>query len=542
MKRYHLRSSLLGCFALLFLCNTAVAQQADTTRYYQYYRADDTFYLKGRLGLNFYGGDRDVNPGNEIQKYIENIGFSLGLELGYAFSDRFSLGLMHLSGQYPRIQDNRPDFPQTIDQNTSSKWRHHFSLIGRSYMLPRSRVTPYGQLGFNVSFGKINDETRSGIGPIASVGLDAAVSDRVGIFLELTGIFDFDDDALDLADTRARQMTPTSGGIDASDFDAFTFFGFGVRLNFKSPIVPVTVDCTSPESLKPGEAGTFAVTTNENATRPVTFQWDFGDGSTGFGRLTSHAFSQPGTKTVTVTASNRGGEATARCTTLVIEPPACRITATPPSLSMCELPLPPVQFRSTVTGTPPITYQWDFGDGASSTEADPAHTYTRVDAEPTTKTFRATLRVSNDAGASTCNVDVNVEPCPCAEDLLLGCTFFDRNASVLNEQARRILQDNLDILLRSPSTLVFIEGYATANERNAATLAIDRARAVAQFYLDGGLDPSRVQTAGTVLEERPKSGVPCTSTIPYCDEQTLQSKREQKREEVRRDLRQQQQQ
>jgi PKD repeat protein len=38
-----------------------------------------------------------------------------------------------------------------------------------------------------------------------------------------------------------------------------------------------------------------------------------------------------------------------------------------------------VSFDSTVTdadGDEPVTYAWDFGDGATSTQADPSHTYT----------------------------------------------------------------------------------------------------------------------------------------------------------------------
>jgi len=56
-------------------------------------------------------------------------------------------------------------------------------------------------------------------------------------------------------------------------------------------------------------------------------------------------------------------------------PPTVAISA---STTNGEAPLP-VEFTSTVSdadGDTPITYAWDFGDGATSTEASPSHTYT----------------------------------------------------------------------------------------------------------------------------------------------------------------------
>ncbi|QSF56523.1 ThuA domain-containing protein [Nocardioides sp. zg-1228] len=57
------------------------------------------------------------------------------------------------------------------------------------------------------------------------------------------------------------------------------------------------------------------------------------------------------------------------------QPPTVAFTA---STTSGEAPLP-VSFDSTVIdpdGNTPVTYAWDFGDGATSTQADPSHTYT----------------------------------------------------------------------------------------------------------------------------------------------------------------------
>ena len=52
-----------------------------------------------------------------------------------------------------------------------------------------------------------------------------------------------------------------------------------------------------------------------------------------------------------------------------------------------------VQFNSTVTGTAPLTYLWNFGDGTTSSATNPLHTYAD------TGTYSVNLTVSNSYGA-----------------------------------------------------------------------------------------------------------------------------------------------
>jgi len=543
MPRHLLRSSLLGCFAFLLLLNTANAQENAGLR------ADSTFFFSARYGINFYGGDRDINPFDEFQKYIESIGYlTFGLEVGYSFTNRFSLSLHHLSGRYPRIEDIENDLGQpfsqpaygNLDQSTTSKWRHHFTLLGRAHLLPNEGVSPYGQMGFNVSFGKINDQMEFGVGPMAGIGFDAYVNPRMGIFFELNGIFIFDDEALDLADTRSKATPNASRNIDASDFDVFTILSIGLRFNAKSAFVPVHVVCDPlliPTTLIPGESGTFAANVNPDATQPVDVYWDFDDGTTVSGRGPHrHSFANPGpdekTYNVRVTASNSKSTSTAVCPVLILAPPVCTIAATPPRLDTCQQPLPPVQFSSTVTGTTPITYRWDFGEpGATSTEPNPSYTYTRDDVEPTMLTREATLRVSNAAGSALCTAQVNIAQCPCNPDLILGTSCFARHESVLPAgQARQNLQDNLAILQANPLTLIVVAGFAQPNERNAQALADSRADAVTQFYIDNGINPSRIVKIGLVELEGAKTGPVCTQTRPFCDRVELDRHLEEQRQ------------
>ncbi len=528
-----LRSFLLGCFALL-LASSAYGQQEQTTDLtpeegrFPAYRAHGTWFVRLGAGPNFYGGDRDVNVGNSFQSYVESIGLTILGEAGYSITNRFSLSLQYYLSRYPRIEDivgedgpfELPSYGDSrgapLDPSTTSKTRHHLALVGRSYVWPERRFTPYGHYGLHVSFGRINDDLRTAIGPMAGIGFDVYSTPRIGIFVELDGVFAFNDRALDLADTRSKRTPDTPEGIDASDFDAFTHFLAGIRFNFSAPPgPPINVECGGPMqnmTLIPDEVGEFVATINEDARRPVDYSWDYGDGTRESGGLImQHAYSSPGTYEVTVTATNRDGSDSATCPVVVLEPPTCQITATPPSLDTCERPLPPVQFRSRVTGSPELVYNWNFGDGNTSTLTEPSHRYTRTDAEPTTLTRITTLTVSNPAGSATCSVPINIEQCSTA------CPFagqgpaaffgvdFNRNESVLTDEGRRQLQQNLEVFLRDPGAPypIFVTGYAQENEINAQELADDRARAIRQFYIDNGIAPDRI----TFLPELGRYGV-----------------------------------
>ena len=60
---------------------------------------------------------------------------------------------------------------------------------------------------------------------------------------------------------------------------------------------------------------------------------------------------------------------------------------------------------------------------------------------------------------------------------------------------RRTLRDNLEILQNCDFN-ARIEGYASRDERNVDRLSEDRARAVMQFYIDNGIDASRLTAVG----------------------------------------------
>ncbi|WP_292423612.1 PKD domain-containing protein [Methanoregula sp.] len=124
---------------------------------------------------------------------------------------------------------------------------------------------------------------------------------------------------------------------------------------------------------------------------PMTYQWDFGDGSTSTNQNPTHSYIQRGTYTVTLTVKNAYGTDTAikkDCISIGMAPKA-DFVANPTS---GNVPMN-IAFTDKSTGIA-TTWNWNFGDGTGSTEQNPSHTYW------TAGVYTVTLTVSNDYGSS----------------------------------------------------------------------------------------------------------------------------------------------
>lgn len=142
------------------------------------------------------------------------------------------------------------------------------------------------------------------------------------------------------------------------------------------PVVNFTVNDTA---VCPWAPVTFTSTsTSGGVPGPVNLYWNFGDGVTytGTSPSVSHSYSSPGPNSVSLTATNADG-----CSTLysrrfyvdIFTPPAPVITT---DTYYCHPPAA-VNFTTSITGTPPYSYLWTFGDfSAPSFSNDPIHTYT----------------------------------------------------------------------------------------------------------------------------------------------------------------------
>jgi PKD repeat protein len=158
---------------------------------------------------------------------------------------------------------------------------------------------------------------------------------------------------------------------------------------------PLAVDFTSTGSVDPD--GTI-----------VTTLWDFGDGSPVVSTPdASHTYG-PGTFTATLTVVDDDGASVTTSTTIdstVNIVPVAQAAATP---TLAVAPAT-VEFSSAGSADPDgtiVSYAWDFGDGATSSDPNPTHIYAAG-------TYTATLYVVDDEGGigtATVQVVSNVAP------------------------------------------------------------------------------------------------------------------------------------
>ncbi|PKG32387.1 PKD domain-containing protein, partial [Methanoregula sp.] len=132
--------------------------------------------------------------------------------------------------------------------------------------------------------------------------------------------------------------------------------------------------------------------TDLSTSNPTNWVWDFGDGTTGTGPNPDKVYRATGVYDVTLTASNpyQTNTRTKNQYITVLSIPRADFVA---DRTKGGAPMA-VAFTDKSTNAP-TGWKWDFGDGASSTEQNPTHTYT------TLGIYSVTLTASNKDGSDT---------------------------------------------------------------------------------------------------------------------------------------------
>ena len=156
-----------------------------------------------------------------------------------------------------------------------------------------------------------------------------------------------------------------------------------------------------------GKAPLSVQFTDLSTNGPDTWLWQFGDGDTSTEQNPVHTYTTPGTYTVTLTVTNECGcDSASKQEFITAEPCPLPVADFSANQTCGKIPLS-VQFTDLSTNGPD-TWLWQFGDGATSTEQNPVHTYT------TPGTYTVTLTVTNECGCDSASrpAYITAQPCP----------------------------------------------------------------------------------------------------------------------------------
>jgi PKD repeat protein len=159
----------------------------------------------------------------------------------------------------------------------------------------------------------------------------------------------------------------------------------------------------------------------------VTYLWDFGDGTTSSEPNPVHAYGSAADYSVQLTVTDDWGDSASSSTSASVSMPATNepptAAANGPYAGEVDQPIAFSSAGSSDTDGSIVAYLWDFGDGGTSTEPNPTHTYSAA------MDYSVTLTVTDDWGdsdtsASSANVTL---PAVNEPDILLDPVALDFN-------------------------------------------------------------------------------------------------------------------
>jgi PKD repeat protein len=194
-------------------------------------------------------------------------------------------------------------------------------------------------------------------------------------------------DVVDAYSTYTYTFMATADLSVPGDHDINTYVDFPGDIDAGNDDITTTVTSLETPSVDLGANGTYCDELTLDAGNPgSTYLWSTG------ATTQEIVVTTTGTYSVTVTNPASGCSVTDDITATIEYSPTAGFTYTATGLI--------VNFTSTSTGG--ATYSWNFGDGATSTVADPSHTYTAPGV------YNVTLTVTNACGSDFYSAVISV--------------------------------------------------------------------------------------------------------------------------------------
>ena len=180
-------------------------------------------------------------------------------------------------------------------------------------------------------------------------------------------------------------------------------------------IPPQIIEIPLPDKVYKQDPTTFSATATDPGSQPLTYTWDFGDGSQLDGESVTHTYAESGEYQTTLTVTDSSGASDTKTVTVYVG-------STPPNTSddtdfpdwdgswddifdfapqIKEIPVPdkvykqdPTDFSANISNpdNQDLVYTWDFGDGTDPVQGENVtHTYSDSGEYQTTLTITDTF-------------------------------------------------------------------------------------------------------------------------------------------------------
>ena len=287
-----------------------------------------------------------------------------------------------------------------------------------------------------------------------------------------------------------------AGQLDLPKSITEVYAGLTFYLGGKRECPPLTCEASGdPMSGAPS----LAVRFNGSASGGCpgyTYSWDFGDGGSSSDQSPSHTYQKAGNYTAELKVTDsKGNDCEKDISSIMVGCPQliCTASANPTS---GEAPLT-IQFNASASGgCPPYTYNWEIGEGGSSSEQNPSHLIE--------KEGNYTARVTvTDSKGNSCQKNVSYEtsaefiPTPEKPVVLHGVKFeFDK--SRLTVKADSLLDLVATSLKRRPDVKVEVVGHCDwiGSEAYNQKLSLLRAEAVRDYLIRNGVKAENLTFTG----------------------------------------------
>ena len=257
---------------------------------------------------------------------------------------------------------------------------------GSSYATKNNLISASGPLTSRFTF-----DPKAGQAPLAVKFTDRSIGSPI------SWIWDFGDGL------KSSDQSPLHTFSSAGAYDVKFTINRGSDTDTSTQVinvggVPVADFIGNPTSANVAEFVSF---TDKSSNSTTSWSWDFGDTVTSTGKNPQHSYQVKGIYTISLTARNENGKDTETKTGYInigVGPKA----EFRPVIAPFELNKVPMNigFVDQSSGLP-ISWQWDFGDGTTSTEQNPTHSYMSEG------TYSVTLTVKNAFSTDT-NVKKNL--------------------------------------------------------------------------------------------------------------------------------------